>query len=205
MPLLGSVLGRQSGLVLGNCAKPGKPTITGTSGQYTQATISWTAGSTGGLSTTYTVYAVGGSSVSGASSPTTLTGLTNYQTYTVYVQATNICGTTLSDPATVYINVPCPAGTFINQFCVSGSEYPAFFGATCCYNRYCDGNGGIGQAFASGDCNVCNGVAWGAYCAGCSPGVCPPPPPPPPPPPAPPPPPPPAPPPPPPPAPPSFK
>ena len=95
----------------------------------------------------------------------TISSLSNYVTYTFYVTATNTIGTSAnSNSLTEYTDVPCPGGTFINSFTVSGNSYPAFGGATCTYNRYCDGDGGIGQAFAGGDCNIAGGV----YCAGCT-------------------------------------
>lgn len=77
-------------------ALPGAPTsVTATAGDA-QATVSFTAPSNTGFPTTITSYRVtaspGGLTATGSSSPVTITGLTNGQTYTFTVAAQNASG-----------------------------------------------------------------------------------------------------------------
>jgi len=89
---------------------PQAPTIgTATAGD-TQATITFTAGATGGSSiTSYTVTSSPGSiTASGASSPITVTGLTNGTAYTFTVTATNANGTSTASSASSSVTPVAP-------------------------------------------------------------------------------------------------
>ena len=87
---------------------PGAPTIGTATGGNAQASVTFTApASTGGSSiTSYTVTSSpGGITASGASSPITVTGLTNGTAYTFTVQATSFA----TGPASAASNSVTPA------------------------------------------------------------------------------------------------
>lgn len=97
-------------------AAPGAPTIgTATAGDA-EASVSFTAPSDTGYPTnlTYTVTSSpGGITATGSSSPITVTGLTNYTSYTFTVTATNANGTS---PASSASNSVMPAGVQLVVF-----------------------------------------------------------------------------------------
>jgi hypothetical protein len=137
------------------------------SASYSRASLSWSAAAG---ATNYIAYAV----ASGYATRTATTGFTSVTigslstnvTYTFYVVASNAAGSSgNSNSLTEFTDVPCPAGTFINQVQFPGE------GTTCTYNRVCDGDGNIVNAYVGGGCNVCctSGRVVGPYCAGCSP------------------------------------
>jgi trimeric autotransporter adhesin len=151
------------------------PVLNSVSAEYSRASLSWTAPSTGyPTSYTYTAYAVASGyptrSATTSGTSVTISNLSNYVTYTFYVRATNDIGISgNSNSLTEYTDVPCPGGTVIGTAVYAGGN-----GATCTYNRICDGDGGIGLAYASGGCSVyCpQGAAYGPYCPGCTPLCC---------------------------------
>lgn len=155
---------------------PGAPTLNSVSAEYSRANLSWTAPSTGyPTSYTYTAYAVASGyptrSATTTGTSVQISSLSNYVTYTFYVRATNDIGTSgNSNSLTEYTDVPCPGGTFI------GTAQYAGYGTTCTYNQYCNGDGGIGLAYASGGCGVdCTTSPYsviGPYCPGCTPQCC---------------------------------
>lgn len=82
-------------ILLSNAVAPGAPTIGTAVRGNAQATVAFTAGSTGGSPiTSFTATSSpGGFTASGASSPLVVTGLTNGTAYTFTVTATNAIGT----------------------------------------------------------------------------------------------------------------
>ena len=80
---------------------PQAPTIgTASSSNSQQASVAFTPGATGGAAATYTAISNPGNiTASGASSPITVTGLTNGTAYTFTVTATNSNGTSLASSA----------------------------------------------------------------------------------------------------------
>jgi hypothetical protein len=85
-----------------NAVAPGAPSIGTATGGDTQATVTFTAPAStgGGTITGYTVTSnPGGLTGTGASSPITVTGLTNGVSYTFTVTATNGAGTSLASAA----------------------------------------------------------------------------------------------------------
>jgi beta-mannanase len=98
---------------------PGSPTTVTAVGGNAQATVSFIApASDGGAAITgYTVTASpGGATATGASSPLTVTGLTNGTPYTFTVKATNSAGT---GPASAASNPVTPAATASISFTVT--------------------------------------------------------------------------------------
>ena len=89
---------------------PGAPTGVTATGGNTQASVAFTASSTGGPAiTSYTVTSSpGGFTASGSASPLTVTGLTNGTSYTFTVTATNSLGT---GPASSASNAVIPANS----------------------------------------------------------------------------------------------
>lgn len=140
------------------------PTITSVSSAYNTATVYFTPVA-GAIS--YTVTAVGASSSTGASSPRTVTGLTNYASYYYTVSATDGSTTVTSAQfGPVTVEVPCPAGTQAAPYC---TYYTATSGGVpngCTYNYVCNGAGGFALEFCSGPCATLSG---GDYCGGCYP------------------------------------
>jgi hypothetical protein len=149
--------------------------LTSVSAEYSRGTVNWTAPATGNPTNyTYTAYAVASGYTTRSATTTgtsvTISSLSTNVTYTFYVTATNSQGTSEnSNSATEFTDIPCPYGTYINSFTIAGGE-----GATCTYNRICDGDGGISAVYASGGCSVyCpQGAAYGPYCPGCTPACC---------------------------------
>ena len=104
---------------------PGAPTIGGVTAGDTASTVSFAAPLTDGGSpiTSYTVTAVdgtnpgnGGQTASAASSPITVTGLVNGDSYTFTVVATNLNG---SGPASAPSNAVVPAGPVTISFSIT--------------------------------------------------------------------------------------
>ena len=140
------------------------PTITSVNAAYGSATVNFSPVS-GAIS--YTVTAVGAGSTTGASSPLTITGLTNYASYYFTVSATDGSTTVTSAQfGPVTVDVPCPAGTPVAPACSSCYATVGGVPNGCCYSMACDGVGGIGLYFCSGPCATLSG---GDYCAGCYP------------------------------------
>jgi len=80
---------------------PQAPTIGTASALNASASVSFTAGATGGVSATYTVTSSPGNiTATGSSSPITVTGLTNGTAYTFTATATNANGTSVASSAT---------------------------------------------------------------------------------------------------------
>lgn len=92
---------------------PGAPTIgTATINGTSSASVTFTAGSTGGTPITgYTVTASSGQTATGASSPITVTGLPQGTNITFQVKATNAVGTGPNSSASNAINLPVQGQT----------------------------------------------------------------------------------------------
>ncbi len=106
---------------------PGAPAIGTATAGNAQATVSFSAPSSNGGSviTSYTVTSSpGGITASGASSPLTVTGLTNGTAYTFTVKATNSVGTGASSAASNAVTpvAPPPPSTFSVRLFASGFE-----------------------------------------------------------------------------------
>ena len=149
---------------------PSAPTLTGVDAVYSRASVSWSAPATGfPTSYSYTAYAVASGyatrSATTSGTSVTISSLSTNVTYTFYVTATNAYGTSTSSSTTEFTDVPCPYGTSQGSITTGG------FGTTCTYNRICDGDGGIGNVYTGGGCNVCctSNRVVGGYCSGCSP------------------------------------
>lgn len=148
---------------------PNAPVLNSVSAEYSRASLSWTAPTTGfPTNYTYTAYAVASGYPTRTATTTgtsvTISSLSNYVTYTFYVTATNSIGTSgNSNSLTEYTDVPCVGGTYLYTITASGNTYPAFGGANCEYWVVCNGDGGVAQIFVAGDCNVPT-----TYCAGCT-------------------------------------
>jgi len=109
---------------------PGAPTIGGATGGDTTATVRFTAPNSDGGSpiTSYTVTASDGTNpangsqtASGASSPITVPGLTNGDSYTFAVTATNINGT---GPASASSSPVVPAAPVVVTFSITTTALP---------------------------------------------------------------------------------
>jgi hypothetical protein len=162
-----TVTGARSGYVSASASYTGysktlaAPTISSVSSAYTQATVYF---ATDANATSYYVEAIGKSAATVASSPATITGLTNYSSYNYRVTATNAAGSIVSATyGPVTVEVPCPYGTYVYTSATTCSGYPSFGGACCSYPIICDGAGGLTSGCANGPCSVSTGV----YCAGC--------------------------------------
>jgi hypothetical protein len=94
----GSSAASQSSNLVTATTVPQSPTITSATLDNAQSLVSFSSGATGGSSITgYTVTSsTGNITSSGASSPITITGLTNGTTYTFTITATNANGTSIS-------------------------------------------------------------------------------------------------------------
>ncbi|MDR7089977.1 fibronectin type III domain-containing protein [Cellvibrio fibrivorans] len=105
-----------------NAVVPGAPTIGAATAGNAQATVAFTAPASNGGSviTGYTVTASpGGATASGASSPLTVSGLTNGTSYTFSVTATNVIG---SGSASGASNAVTPRGTQTINFSSPGNQ-----------------------------------------------------------------------------------
>jgi uncharacterized repeat protein (TIGR02543 family) len=113
----------QTGTVTGSAAtKPGAPTsVTAVKGD-TQATVSWSAGSSGGVQiTNYTVTASpGGASCTTATTSCTITGLNNNTAYTFTVTATNSVGTSTASGSSSSVT-PSPTSYAVTFNSTGGS------------------------------------------------------------------------------------
>jgi len=92
-------------------ANPGAPTSVSATAGNAQATVTFTAPTDAGYPTTltYTVTSSpGGITATGASSPITVTGLTNYTSYTFTVTATNATGTGPASSASSAVTPTAP-------------------------------------------------------------------------------------------------
>lgn len=110
---------------------PQAPTIgTATAGEG-QAAVTFTPGATGGAAATYTATSNPGNiTASGASSPITVTGLTNGTAYTFTVTATNSNGTSLASSASNSITpVPADPGSIVPlaRFTLSSAQADVVF------------------------------------------------------------------------------
>ena len=111
---------------LGGLPYPGAPTLPLATANYNKATVSFTAPASNGGSaiTGYTVKSSPeGLTATGASSPLTVTGLTNGTSYTFTVVATNAVGTSPASSASVAVVPNC--GAYVSE-----GVYKVF----ACYN-----------------------------------------------------------------------
>ncbi|MDI9239079.1 autotransporter domain-containing protein [Lysobacter sp. LF1] len=139
-----------------NAVTPGAPTVGTATAGNTQATVTFTApASNGGASITgYTVTAnPGGATASGASSPITVTGLTNGVAYTFTVTATNSAGTGAASAAS---NSITPASAQTITFANPGAQN---FGTTPIITASSDS--GLTVSFTSTTTGVCTITSGG--------------------------------------------
>jgi hypothetical protein len=100
---------KSSGLWATAIAPPSAPTITSVTGGDGQATIAFTVSSLNGSTITgYIVTSSGGQTVSSATSPITITGLTNGTSYTFTVVANSAFGNSVSTSSSVTPLAPQP-------------------------------------------------------------------------------------------------
>lgn len=140
-----------------NAIVPGAPTVGAATAGDTQASVAFTApASSGGAAITgYTVTAnPGGATGTGASSPITVTGLTNGISYTFTVTATNSAGTGSASAAS---NSVTPAANQTITFANPGAQN---FGTTPTLTATADS--GLTPAFTSSTTAVCTITSGGA-------------------------------------------
>ena len=104
---------------------PGAPTITGVTAGNAQVSVAFTApASNGGLTiTSYTATSNDGKTATGSSSPLVVTGLTNGQSYSFTVKATNSAGNgPASAPSSTITPVGPPGAPTIGTATASGSQ-----------------------------------------------------------------------------------
>ena len=99
---------------------PQVPTIGTATGGVNSATITYTAGSTGGESTTYTATSNPGGFTGTGSSPITVSGLTNGTSYTFTVTATNTNGTSAASSSSNSVIPANPSVSSIEVLVVAG-------------------------------------------------------------------------------------
>lgn len=142
---------------------PGAPTSVSANPGNAQATVSFTApASTGGIAiTSYTVTSSpGGFTASGASSPITVTGLTNGTTYTFTVVATNVVGSgPASSPSNSVVPVQFNNPSTVQILVVAGGGG----GNNSNDSRLPGGAGGAGGYISNGSFSVSSGTFAGAY------------------------------------------
>lgn len=140
-----------------NAVVPGAPTVGTATGGDTQASVTFSApGSAGGAAITgYTVTASpGGATGTGASSPITVTGLTNGTAYTFTVTATNSVGVGSTSGAS---NSATPVGAQAITFTNPGTQN---FGSTPTLTA--TANSGLTPTFTSSTTGVCTITSGGA-------------------------------------------
>ncbi|GFO70066.1 hypothetical protein GMLC_36450 [Geomonas limicola] len=139
-----------------NAVVPGAPTIGSATAGEAQASVSFTApASTGGTSITgYTVTASpGGATATGASSPLTVTGLTNGTSYSFTVSATNTAGTgSASAPSNSVTPKAAQTITFANPGAQSFGSTPTLNAST---------SSGLTPSFSSATAGICAVTADG--------------------------------------------